>query len=120
MLILRRASASQGQLLLHPELLLHLESPDHLCLNLKPVLLLTPYGRLQRQFMMFSMDKKSNFNKLRIVYNVLSMPRSSWSRFSLTELCGKCQGGSSSRAQAGVSRVMAPPSEASSARTPRR
>ncbi len=79
MLILRRVAVSPGWLPLHSELplclklLLHLKLPDHLCLNLTYVLLSMPYRRLQRQFMTFSMDRKSDFNELRIVHNTLLM-----------------------------------------------
>ncbi len=48
-----------------------------------------PYGRLWRQFVMFSMDKKSVFNELRIMHNAPLMPWSGWFRFSLTEVHGR-------------------------------
>ncbi len=95
-------AASLGQLLLHPEL------PGHLCPNLKSVLLLMPYGRLQRQFMMFSMDKKSTFNKLRIMHNTVLMLWSHWFRFLLTEVHRKWWRESWSQAWVGVSRATGP------------
>src|SRR5260221_8314987 len=98
MLIPRRVAASPGQLLLHLEFL------EHLHPSLKLVLLLMPCGRLQRQFMTFSMDKKSIFNELRIVCNALSMPWSGWFKFSLMEVCGRWWRGSWFRVQVGGSR----------------
>src|SRR5258707_5448159 len=101
-LIPRRAAASLGQLLLHLEFL------EHLHLSLKLILLLTPYGRLWRQFMMFSVDKKSIFNELRIVCNALLMLWSGWFKFLLTEEHGRWERGSWFRAPTGVSRAVGP------------
>src|SRR6266436_1962865 len=102
MLIPRRVAAYLGQLLLCLEFL------EHLCLSLKLVLLSMPYGRLQRQFMTFSMDKKSVFNELRIVCNALSTPWSGWFKFLLMEVRGRWRRGSWFRAQVGVSGVTGP------------
>src|SRR5258708_6410551 len=102
MLILRRAAASPGWLLLRLKFL------EHLHLSLKLVLLSMPCGRLWRQFVMFSMDKKSIFNELRIVRNALSMLWSGWFKFSLTEVHGRWWRGSWFRAQVGVSRATGP------------
>src|SRR5258708_35503474 len=82
-LIPRRVTASPGQLLLCLEFL------EHLHLSLKLILLSMPCGRLQRQFMMFSVDKKSVFNELRIVHNALSMLWSGWFKLSVIEAGGR-------------------------------
>src|SRR5258708_4653414 len=102
MLIPRRAAASLGWLLLHLEFL------EHLHLSLKLVLLSTPYRRLRRRFMTFSVDKKTIFNELRIVCNALLTLWSGWFKFSLMEVHGRWQRGSWFRAQVGVSRAMGP------------
>src|SRR5258708_4438648 len=95
-LIPRRAAASLGQLLLHLKFL------EHLCLSLKLILLSTPCRRLWRQFMMFSVDKKSIFNELRIMHNALLTPWRSWFKFLLTEVCRRWERGSWFRVQVGV------------------
>src|SRR5258708_30227802 len=74
-LIPRRAAASPGRLLLCLEFL------EHLHPSLKLVLLSTPCRRLRRQFMMFSVDKKSVFNELTILHNALSTPCSGCFKF---------------------------------------
>src|SRR6266436_7935074 len=84
MLIPRRVAAYLGQLLLCLEFL------EHLHLSLKLVLLSMPYGRLQRQFVTFSMDKKSVFNELRIMCNAPLMLWSSWFKFLLMEVHRRC------------------------------
>src|SRR5258708_21515001 len=95
-LIPRRAAASLGRLLLRLEFL------EHLHPSLKLVLLSTPCGRLWRRFVMFSVDKKSVFNELRIVRNALLMPWSGWFKFSLMEGRRRGQRGSWFWAQVGV------------------
>src|SRR5260221_10233705 len=95
-LILRRVAASPGRLLLRLGFL------EHLHPSLKLILLSMPCGRLQRRFVMFSVDKKSVFNELRIVRNALSMPWSGWFKLLLTEVRGRWQRGSWFCSQEGV------------------
>src|SRR6266436_6162149 len=102
MLIPRRVAAYLGQLLLCLEFL------EHLCLSLKLILLSMPYRRLQRQFVTFSVDKKSVFNELRIVCNTPLMLWSSWFKFSLMEVCRRWQRGSWFQAWVGVSGATGP------------
>src|SRR5258708_15631888 len=101
-LIPRRVAASPGWLLLHLEFL------EHLRPSLKLVLLSMPCRRLWRRFVTFSMDKKSIFNKLRIMHNALLMLWSSWFKFSLTEVRGRWRRGSWFRVQVGVSGATGP------------
>src|SRR5260221_10623313 len=67
-----------------------------------------PCGRLRRQFVTFSTDKRSIFGELRIMRSILLPPWSSWSRFSSTGVHQRWQSGPWSRAQVGVSAAMGP------------
>ncbi len=75
---------------------------------MKLVLLLMPCRRLQRRFVMFSMDKRSVFGELRIMRNVLLMLWSGWSRFLLTGVHGRWWSRHWSRAWVEVSVAMEP------------
>src|SRR5260221_3023125 len=75
---------------------------------MKLMLLLMPCRRLQRQFVTFSVDKRSIFSKLRIMCNVLLMLWSSWSRFSSMGVHRRWQSRHWSQAQVEVSVAMEP------------